>query len=310
MTFHKYHKIRELGHEENKEIFLHPDDKILIEEKIDGANFRFMITDDNIVFGSRTQELLPDVDHKFQKNFERCIHHVKELLAKAVFKKEHRHKIYYGECCVKHTMNYDWEKMPPFLGFDIKDIKEERYVDYTNRVRFFTDLGLQQVPLVEICTAKEILEINDDRVPESYYASPSSKDTKAEGIVFKNYDKQIFAKYVRDVFKEKNAEIFGGSPKFGVGIEATLCLKYCTNARIDKNIFKLLDDDEKLELGLMKLLPNKVFKDIWEEHWEEIILDKKLIIDVGNFKKLVTKRCLSVLKQVVTNNALNGDKNE
>ena len=39
--------------------------------------------------------------------------------------------------------------------------------------------------------AGDIIEINDDYVPQSEYYSPSNKDTKAEGIVFKNYDKQM-----------------------------------------------------------------------------------------------------------------------
>ncbi len=45
-NFIKYKKIRQLGHEENKHIFLDPDDEIVIEEKVDGANFRFMVSED------------------------------------------------------------------------------------------------------------------------------------------------------------------------------------------------------------------------------------------------------------------------
>ena len=43
MTFHKYHKIKLLGNEDNQGILSDPDDDIIIEEKMDGGNFRFMI---------------------------------------------------------------------------------------------------------------------------------------------------------------------------------------------------------------------------------------------------------------------------
>ena len=38
MIFHKYRKIYTLGHKENATILDNPDDEIIIEEKIDGAN--------------------------------------------------------------------------------------------------------------------------------------------------------------------------------------------------------------------------------------------------------------------------------
>jgi hypothetical protein len=53
--FRAYHKIKRLGDEENKEIFSNPDEEIVIEEKMDGANFRFMFKKGKIIFGSRTQ---------------------------------------------------------------------------------------------------------------------------------------------------------------------------------------------------------------------------------------------------------------
>ena len=45
MEFHKYTKIRILGNIENKDIFSDPEDEIIIVEKIDGANFRFYINE-------------------------------------------------------------------------------------------------------------------------------------------------------------------------------------------------------------------------------------------------------------------------
>lgn len=69
MTFSKYVKIKQLGDEENENIFAEPEDEIVIQEKIDGANFRFMIKDGKIIFGSRTRELIEnDMQSKAWKN--------------------------------------------------------------------------------------------------------------------------------------------------------------------------------------------------------------------------------------------------
>ena len=74
MVFNKYVKIRQLGHEENEDIFKNPKDDIIMEEKIDGANFRFMLSKGNIIFGSRTQEL---DDENIEKNWSYCVKYIK-----------------------------------------------------------------------------------------------------------------------------------------------------------------------------------------------------------------------------------------
>ncbi|MCK5625057.1 hypothetical protein KAI04_04395 [Candidatus Pacearchaeota archaeon] len=302
MTFHKYTKIYIIGHEENQEIFQDPEDDIIIEEKIDGANFRFYINEHGqIIFGSRAQELSEDKEHKYAKNFQRCIEFISDKLYNdKIDLSLYKNMIFYGECCVKHSLSYDWDKIPPYLGFDIRK-KDESYIPFIECQDVFLELGLPFVPVIKICKAKDITNINEDMVPISKYSL-----NQAEGIVFKNYDKQIFAKFVTDKFKEKNSEAFGGTPKYGVGDDAKIVLKYCTNARIDKMVFKLLDEECKLEMAMMKFLPNRVFDDMIEENYNEIVHNREYkSINFQNCRKLVTKRCLNVLKQIITNNALN-----
>ena len=101
MEFIKYKKIRQLGDEENIDIFKDPKDIIYIQEKVDGANFRFYINESGeLVFGSRTRVI--DEDDNSQKNFMRCINHVREKL-KDVDLKPYRGLIFYGESMTKHT---------------------------------------------------------------------------------------------------------------------------------------------------------------------------------------------------------------
>ncbi len=305
--FIKYHKIKRLGDDENKDIFLNPDDEIVIEEKVDGANIRILIKDGKIIFGSRTQQLTSDEgeDIKIEKNFRKCVDFIREKL-KDVDLKPFNNLILIGECMVRHTLNYDWDKIPPFLGFDIYDIKGEKYLDLNSVILNYGILNLPIVPIINICKASEIGEINDDLVPISQYAPRENPNQKAEGLVFKNYKRQIFAKYVRDEFKEKNSETFGKKPKDKKDDNnEEIVFKYCTNARIEKCIFKLIDIGEKLEIKLMSKLPTEVYNDMMEEEWKEITDPKKRNkIDFYNLNKLITKRCLLVLEQVITNNKL------
>ena len=240
---------------------------------VHNSNFRFMINESGeVIFGSRSQELTPDKENKYAKNFERCINHIRNLIETVrdvypnIYEKC-KNKIYYGECMVAHTIHYDWTHTPIFLGFDVYDIPTEKYLKEKNI--YFDLLMLDVVPHIKTCKVSDIdiKNINDSMVPISKYISPSAEDTLAEGIVFKNYEKQIYA-------------------------------------RIDKTIFKLLDEGNKLGMELMSPLLKAVYKDIWEESWEDISLSKK-IINLNNFKKLVSKRCLEVLKQVIQNNIIN-----
>ena len=300
MEFNKYGKIYRIGHTETEDIFKNEKDLIVIEEKIDGGNFRFMILDQRVIIGSRTQQLTSDEgeDTNMNKMFLRCSNYVRQMI-KDLDLKKYEGMIFYGENCIKHTLNYNWDEIPPYLGFDIR--KDNVFINYEERTKLFQELGLKEAPLVEIKQAKEIKEIDDNIIPISKYAKG-----KAEGVVFKNYSKQIFAKYVSDAFKEDNALAFGGSPKYN-NIDDTnngdFIFKYCTNARIDKQIFKLLEEGNKLDMPLMKYLSKRVYQDIWEENYQELSTSRWKL-DLNKIMKPLTKRCLSVLNQVITNNAL------
>lgn len=311
MEFPKYKKIKQLGDEENQDIFKDENDTIYIQEKVDGGNFRFIITKEGkIIFGSRTQQLTSDEgeDTNIQKNFMRCVNHVREMVWSNIDiteAKEFSGLIFYGECMIKHTIGYDWENTPPFLGFDILYTNTGEFKDVDAMYEIYDDLGLSTVPLIKSIKASEVKEITDEDVPKSqYYAGQS------EGIVFKNCDKQIYAKYVREKFKEKNREEFGHGKKFAETDEDYFTAVYCTNARIEKIVFKLIDDGNELHLSLMSLLIKAVYKDIWEENWSEIVTTKHKTINFDKLKKSFTQRCFIVLKNIITNNALNNNKEE
>ena len=137
----KYPKIKQLGHEDTIKLFLDPEDEIILEEKIDGANFRIFIKDGELFFGSRNLEL----SENNYNQWERSVKFIKETLdGKDLTNLEGC--ILFGECSNPHTLHYDLEKIPPFLGFDILT-PDGKFIK--NKNEFFETLGLPVVPKIK-----------------------------------------------------------------------------------------------------------------------------------------------------------------
>lgn len=303
--FKKYPKIRRVGHDETKEIFENPDDLIYITEKIDGGNFRFTVHNGVLIFGSRTQQITSDAgdDTNVSKQFTACVKHIREKLSKNTLT-ELEGLLFFGECCVRHTLPYDWETMPHFLGFDIFDKTKGEFLNQLDAFKLFESLSLDCVPVIDVVPVKELELFTENTLPQSRYPPAEFPDMKVEGVVYKNYSAKIFAKFISDKFKEANAKTFGGNPKYNKDSTHNneLVFKYCTNARIEKTVHKLVDEGHKLEMALMKHLPFTVYTDIVEEHSREIMFSR-WTIDFKSIRKLMAKRCSSVLTMVIDQRA-------
>ena len=313
-TFKTYGKIHQIGKEEVKALLLNPDEEIVIQEKIDGGNFRFYFTEaGELIFGSRTQNLDGTKEGVIAKSFQRVIDHVrKQVETSKLDKTKLSHLIFYGEACFKHTITYDYDKMPPFIGFDVFNTQIDRYMHSTIAWGLFEELNLEYVTIVKTCKASEITVIDDTIVPIQKYALASAEDKQAEGVVFKNYNAQLFAKYVRDKFKEKNAHAFGGSPKLNKVDDtdnAEFIFKYCTNPRIEKIVMKKVNEGKPLDMTIMGEVIKQTYTDICEEEWREI-LDSNWKLDFKNIRRGIAPRCRSVLSQMITNNALTTEKTQ
>ena len=300
MEFKKYEKIYRLGHFENSNIFENENDEIVIQEKIDGANFRFYISKNNeIIFGSRNRQLTYNSESEINmnKSFKKCCDFIKsKILSKDV--SNYHDYIFYGENCIKHSLNYDWDTIPIYLGFDIFDINKNIFLPFNETQKIFKNLGLEMVPLIDITKSKNLKNIDDNFVPISQY---TKNDVQAEGVVFKNYDKQIFAKYVTKKFKERNTKCFNKKPTNTLDYDEMFIYKYATDNRIEKCIFKEINKGHKFDMSLMNTLIKNVYLDIINEEWKEI-LTTNWIINVKNIKKLISKRCYIVLNKMLINN--------
>jgi len=292
----EYPKIKRLGHEDNKHIW---DCVVYVEEKVDGANFRFGVDDSGkLHFGTRNVDLTDVQEEQYPKRFRRAIEYVKELAPKLT-----RGYIYFAEYMIPHTIQYNWDKVPILVGFDIYDTHAKRFLPYHEKVSEFERVGIEVVPLVTVLDTKPSVEQLNKIIPKSKYYSGL-----AEGVVFKNYALGIFAKLVAERFKEYNAVVFGASNKKNIKDETKKIFEtYFTPARVEKIIWKLHDVGHPLDMTMMRYLIREVIKDVVEEEGFNIFL-KARYVDFYKLRKMLSKRCVNVLQRIIAEQSLLGDE--
>lgn len=308
MAFKKYPDIERLGSEDNKDILNFNEDTLVIEEKVDGGNGSFWLEEDNTIhFGSRNRDLTLENDSKaFARQQIQLKEHLENLDKENI--KLNPDYIYYIEWMMKHTIAYT--SAPFVIGLDIRlkrAMNQEGFGFFLGRdakEQEFKRIGIECVPLVWRGTTKEVKELNiKDLIPKSKYY-----DGFAEGIVIKNYcrkhpneNHQLYAKLVRDEFKEDNKAVFG-KLKGQITDTYKVVEEFCTDTRIRKAVLKFINEDNQiLDLKLMSKVPSYVIKDILKEEFS-IIYEKYKFIDFKELKRKVPKKCLKIIIEMMIEN--------
>lgn len=286
MKWKKYIKIRALGTDETDGIF---DGMCVVQEKIDGGNFSFFIEDNTLIVASHN-----GVRNDLTQKEWKALLPITEAFSNNMRYLNPNYQ-YYGESMQKHTLKYP-DDIFGFIGFDIWDIESESFLKWKDAKKEFKLIGL---PFIHVHFERDGSEITIEELNECIKDS-AYKEGESEGIVIKNYDRQIFAKIVTDSFKEKNRKVFKGtfqSPKEG-NSTIIIASTYSTDARIEKMIHKLVDEGHKLDMSMIPVLFNAVAEDIFEENAVEIYhtFDK---IDFKHLRGIVAKKCVPVLKRVL-----------
>ena len=312
----KYPSIKYPTHEKTDGL-LTEGDEIVIQEKVDGANFRYTVDEDGeITFGSRNC-VNPD------EQFEHAEEYVERTLDFDSLSNydDFEDIVFFGEAMHKHSIDYDaWEgrepdiesDFPNVIGFDIWDDKIDDWMDFDMAMNIFEDIGFETAPIICRKESSEITE-EDKKVPESEYRNPDpdaesdfNRRGLAEGIVIRNIDKDIRAKVVHDEFKEKNAMSFNDKSK--AQTEAgKFVATYVTDARVEKMIYKLVDEGEydSPKMPMMEDLPRRVIEDVFEEEgWNFICNREKVEIELdkegkSEIRSKASDKCARILKEIV-----------
>lgn len=307
MTFPKYPKIYYLG-SKHTEGFISSDvldNEIVIEEKMDGANFRFGIVDGTFHVGSRHRDLTsairPDgtVDKDVAGQFTRAIEYVLQ-------RKDHFHPgyVYFAEYMIPHTLDYDWEHTPLLLGFDIFDTSTGRFLDYPSKIDAFKSAQIIPVPLVWRGPLRDFTVSAYEQIPRSRYRNGS-----AEGLVIKDYARQFFVKIVAPEFRESNKQVFGRGKRGARRImqddgSQWFVDAFVTRRRIEKVIDLLVNEYGKpADMSLLQDLIPAVIKDAWEENWEDVAFEN-VVLDTRRIRKLSAARIVKVYRSWLIKRAI------
>lgn len=281
MNFKKYPKIRRIGHEDNSGIL--EDGHVVVKEKLDGANFRFLrehhLDPDygsqgrELVFGSRNVEYKNEKD--IDKNFEHAVEYVREEAdLDGLLKAETKWGplVVFGEAMHPHTLEYDWDNTPSFIGFDVYAVRPGAFLDWEGARSIIERMGLPTAPLVyegpaAVFKEKYGLDEWSEKVSSAY------RDGLPEGIVIRNEDREQTAKLRTQQFKEAHGTQSVTDPDdYEPDDSVVLARRFTTEARVLKMIHKYKNQGHTIEMSLMDGLWRDVFEDIIEEEFGTIFL--------------------------------------
>ena len=318
-AFPQYNKVHRIDKKQNHGIL--ENGVILIQEKMDGANFRFTLENNieeeyhtegrELVFGSRrvTYKNEKDVDKSFIHAIEYIRENIDTEQLKEIQEQYDGKLVVYGEAMHKHTLEYGepqqtqnsttWRGVPNFLGFDIHHVTEDgvEHLDYHETDAIFDSINIPTVPEIYYGMAEDLpddLHANGGiEFPQSEY-----RDGLPEGVVIKNEKTGQIAKIRTEKFKEKHGSQSVTNPDtYEPSDSVVLARQYATQARILKIIHKYEDRGKSVDnMGVMEDLWRSVFDDIISEEYDTIFLENHTI-DTKEFRSEIASNTASVLQQ-------------
>ncbi|WP_424002674.1 RNA ligase family protein [Haloarcula salina] len=154
-----------------------------ILEKVDGANMRFQLRESGLLrFGDRNR--VYEDPNAVPEPYRHAIRDIREGLDRDAFRRAVDNVdsyIFFGEAMHHHVIDYDWERTPSFLGFDVWSADDNRFLSPDVIEGIFDRLGLQSVNAIE--RERRAQELNPDsyEIPQSVWY-----DGPAEGVVIRN----------------------------------------------------------------------------------------------------------------------------
>jgi hypothetical protein len=242
-------------------------------EKVDGANFRFQLQESGLVrFGDRDRvyddpEAVPDP-------YQHAVRHVREHLDRDALRNavaDVADIVFFGEAMHHQTIEYDWDRTPSFLGFDVWSADAEAFRPPDAVEGIFERLGLHPVNVFEReCRARHF-------DPDSY-TIPSSRwyDGPAEGVVIRNKRGGRVKLRHPDV-----REVDESRPVEASAVE--LANRYATRRRFEKIVGNLEDEGRPVTV---ETLYERALEDVLREKHRRLQHGEEPV-DMGRFRSEV-----------------------
>jgi len=301
MDFRKYQHIERFGTDEVDGIEF---GKCYIFYKIDGTNSSVWLDNGgNLKAGSRNRELSLENDNA---GFYAYVLQNDKVLA--YLQKHPTHRLF-GEWLVPHSLKtYRQDAWRRFYIFDVCLDKEDdglEYIPYDTYKPLLDEFELDYIPplaTISNPTYESLLKALDKT---GQFLVEDGKGI-GEGIVIKNYDfynkykRQTWAKIVTNEFKEKHHKEMGCPDiKTEVMVEEKIVEDFCTEAFIEKEYAKIVNEQDGWTSKYIPMLLGRVFSElIKEESWNMIKKYKNPKIDYKTLNALVIRKIKEIKRNV------------
>jgi hypothetical protein len=301
MGFKGYPKIYHVDNEECDGLF---EGAVVIQEKYDGSNIRWKVEEDGtLLVGGHfwTEDERPDLMQKYTSEKKEKINSywlAREFIRKKIQQADadpviYMGKVFFGEFIGKvNRLRIDYGVDIDVILYDIWDEGSERFDD---------------APWVNLQG-----KLMGFRTPKVYAgrdwedALKDIKERKREGVVIKNYEKQIFGKVVLEQFKETMSQQFKSNR---TDFEWMLAEETVTQARVRKWMEK-----GRTEYGMSwnhQMIPyllENVYRDVILEQLATFVLQMKKckVMDFWVLRKQVVKRTVSTFEEILAVRRLEG----
>lgn len=203
-----------------------------------------------------------------------------------------QHRLY-GEWLVPHSLKtYREDAWRKFYVFDVveeTDNENHRYLTYEEYQPLLEEFNIDYIIPIAImtdCSSESLIPILD----KNTFLIDDGKGA-GEGIVIKNYGfrnrfgKQVWAKIVRNEFREKHIRTMGPTTLEGREmIERKIVDKFCSSSFIEKEYSKIVVEKSWWDNKLIPMLLGRVYSEfIKEELW---MIVKEFKMPIINFKTL------------------------
>jgi hypothetical protein len=151
-------------------------------ERIDGARFRFHVQESGLIrFGDENRVFHPE---EIPVQYHHAVRYVREHLDREALRSavdDVEDYVFFGMATHRHDIDYDWERLPSFLGTDIWSAADERFLTFDTVENALVRLGLEAVNAFERELPTRDFDPDTYTVPESaWYDGP------AAGVVVRN----------------------------------------------------------------------------------------------------------------------------
>ncbi|WP_439026119.1 RNA ligase family protein [Haloarchaeobius sp. DT45] len=153
-----------------------------LTEKLDGAHLRFTLRDTGVLdFGDRTR-VWPDGE--IPEQYGHAVRYVRETVDRAALQEavdSAGDLVVYGVAMHRQTIDYDWDRVPSFVGFDVWRADRDAFLPPDLAEKVVEGIGLVAVNTFDREVPAKHFDPGGYEVPDSaWYDGP------AAGVVVKN----------------------------------------------------------------------------------------------------------------------------